>query len=124
MHPETGARALFVNPQFTTRIRGLKDDESNTVLQFLYRQASVPENQLRVKWRPDTVVMWDNRSVQHYAVHDYFPQSRKMDRITVAGDAPVGVDGPYTPEAPSDDHPRLRKGTRAGAGPTRQFERG
>jgi taurine dioxygenase len=124
VHPETGARSIFVNPQFTTRIRGLKDDESQTILQFLYRQASVPECQLRVKWRPNTVVMWDNRSVQHYAVHDYYPQPRKMDRITVAGDAPIGVHGDYVPEERSDNHPWLTKGSKTSSGPTRQFERG
>jgi taurine dioxygenase len=124
VHPETGARALFVNPQFTTRIRGLKQDESDTVLQYLYRQASVPEYQLRVKWAPDTVVMWDNRSVQHYAVHDYYPQPRKMDRITVAGDAPRGVAGSFAPEEHLDNHPQILKGVRAaGAGPKRQFDR-
>ena len=124
VHPETGCRSLFVNPQFTVRIRGVKEDESVTMLNYLYRQAAVPEYQLRVKWHPNTVVIWDNRSVQHYAVHDYYPRSRTMDRITVAGDAPVGVAGPYTPEAPSDHHPALTAGVRASARPVRQFERG
>ncbi|WP_428493628.1 TauD/TfdA dioxygenase family protein [Rhodopila sp.] len=124
VHPDTGCRSLFVNPQFTVRLRGVKEDESVTMLNYLYRQAAVPENQLRVKWRPNTVVIWDNRSVQHYAVHDYYPQSRTMDRITIAGDAPVGVAGPYMPEAPFDHHPALTTGVRASARPARQFERG
>ena len=53
--------------QFCVRIKDLKADESDTLLEFLYRQATIPEYQLRVKWQPNTLVMWDNRSVQHYA---------------------------------------------------------
>ncbi|HYD57703.1 MAG TPA: TauD/TfdA family dioxygenase, partial [Burkholderiales bacterium] len=98
VHPVSGRRAIYVNPQFTVRIRDLKEDESQALLSFLYAQASVPEYQLRVKWQPDTVVMWDNRSVQHYAPHDYYPQRRTMERVTISGDKPVGVTGSYTPE--------------------------
>ena len=89
---------LYVNPQFSVRIRDLKEDESHALLQFLYAQASVPEYQLRVKWQVDTVVIWDNRSVQHYAPHDYYPHRRMMERVTITGDIPVGVTGDYTPE--------------------------
>ena len=76
VHPVSGRRVIYVNPQFTMRIRGLKDDESLALLQFLFAQAAVPEYQLRVKWQPDTVVLWDNRSAHHYAPHDYYPQRR------------------------------------------------
>ena len=71
VHPVSGRRVLYVNQQFCVRIKDLKSDESDTLLHFLYRQATIPEYQLRVKWQPNTLVMWDNRSVQHYAVHDY-----------------------------------------------------
>ena len=98
VHPVSGKRVIYVNPQFSMRIRGVKEDESAALLDFLFRQAHVPEYQLRVKWQPDTVVLWDNRSVQHYAPHDYYPQRRTMERITIAGDAVVGVSGPYTAE--------------------------
>ena len=98
VHPVSGRRAIYVNPQFTLRIRDLKDDESKALLDFLFAQASVPEYQLRVKWEVDTVVMWDNRSVQHYAPHDYYPQRRTMERVTVEGDAPINVEGEYAPE--------------------------
>ena len=60
--------------------------------EFLYRQATIPEYQLRVKWQPNTLVMWDNRSVQHYASHDYYPARRTMERVTVKGDRPKGVE--------------------------------
>ena len=59
------------------------------LLQYLLRQATIPEYQLRVHWRPDTLVIWDNRSTQHYAVQDYFPAVRRMMRATVIGDRPV-----------------------------------
>jgi taurine dioxygenase len=122
VHPVSGRRAIYVNPQFTVRIRDLKDDESQALLNFLYAQASVPEYQLRVKWQPDTVVMWDNRSVQHYAPHDYYPQRRTMGRVTITGDKPFGVTGDYTPEAvdglgvPNPRGPAKKP-------PVRQFER-
>ena len=99
VHPVSGRRVIYVNPQFTTRIRGLKTDESNALLQFLYAQAGIPEYQLRVKWQVNTVTLWDNRSVHHYAPHDYYPQRRTMERVTITGDIPVGVSGEYTPEA-------------------------
>ena len=70
VHPVSGRRILYVNQQFCVRIKDLKADESDTLLAFLYRQATIPEYQMRVKWKPNTLVMWDNRSVLHYAAHD------------------------------------------------------
>lgn len=122
VHPVSGRRILNVNPQFTVRIRDLEEEEGAMVLAFLYRQAQVPEYQLRVKWEPHTVVMWDNRSVQHYAPHDYYPQRRTMERVTVAGERPVGVQGPYAPETVPGKETRPVAGLR-GRRPTRQFER-
>lgn len=103
VHPESGRRILYVNPQFTVRLIGVEQEESDMILNYLYSQANVPEYQLRVKWRPNTVVMWDNRSTQHYAPHDYFPQRRALDRVTVAGTEIVGVTGPYAPATIADD---------------------
>jgi len=125
VHPVTGRRILNVNPQFTVRIRGLKDDESQMILNYLYGRAQVPEYQMRVSWRPNTVVMWDNRSVHHYAPHDYYPQRRTMERVTVAGDPVVGVSGPYTAEQGVAALPD-GKGVRVappGKRPIREFER-
>ncbi len=121
VHPVSGRRILNVNPQFTVRIAGMKEDESRSVLEFLFRQAHMPEYQLRVRWQPDTVVMWDNRSVQHYASHDYYPQRRTMERVTIAGDKVVGVTGDYTPEA--DAGQVVPASPSAGRRPQRAFER-
>jgi taurine dioxygenase len=86
-HPDTLQRVLFVNRQFTLRIVGMSDFESRELLEILYAQSGIPEYQFRLKWRPGTVAVWDNRSCQHYAVNDYYPERRHMERVAVAGDA-------------------------------------
>jgi taurine dioxygenase len=96
-HPETFQRVLFVNRQFTLRIKGLSDDESRSLLELLYGQASVPEYQFRLKWQPGTVAIWDNRSCQHYAVNDYYPNNRHMERVAVAGNTEPYFDASVTP---------------------------
>ena len=125
VHPVTRKRILNVNPQFTIRVRDMKEDESSHLLQFLYRQALVPEYQLRVKWQPNTVVMWDNRSVQHYAPHDYYPQRRLMERVTIVGERPIGVSGPYAAESAPDKDGRKRAvtGSKSDRSVRRAFER-
>ena len=122
IHPVSGRRVLYVNPQFSIRIRDMKDDESASLLNYLFQQAHVPEYQLRVKWQPDTVVVWDNRSLQHYAPHDYYPQRRSMERVTVTGDVPVGVSGAYTAETVAGNGMVNPSGPPKKA-PVRQFER-
>jgi taurine dioxygenase len=87
-HPETGRRTLYVNAAFTQHIVGLEPDESTALLELLYRQASYPEYQCRFRWTAGALAIWDNRSTQHYATSDYFPQRRVMERITVIGDRP------------------------------------
>jgi taurine dioxygenase len=86
-HPETGRLTLFVNAMWTKRILGLDPEESDALLLHLCAQATVPEYQCRIHWSPDTVVFWDNRAVQHYAVSDY-TEPRLMIRSTLRGDAP------------------------------------
>ncbi len=88
-HPETGKKALFVNPLFTSRIEDLSPVESRHLLEFLYQHLSTEEFTVRLNWQPDTVVIWDNRSTQHKPVNDFFPQLRKLHRVTIAGDRPV-----------------------------------
>ena len=90
-HPVTGAKILFVNPQFTIAIKGMDERESRSLLDTLFHQALVPEYQFRHRWAPHTLVMWDNRSTQHYAVHDYYPQRRYMERVTIKGGPVIGV---------------------------------
>ena len=91
IHPVSGRKVLFVNPQFTIAIKGMDERESRSLLDTLFHQALVPEYQFRHRWAPHTLVMWDNRSTQHYAVHDYYPQRRYMERVTIKGGPVIGV---------------------------------
>jgi taurine dioxygenase len=88
-HPETGRKTLFVNTNFTRRVLDMDPTEGNALLHLLYQQADRPEVQCRVRWQPGTVVMWDNRAVQHYAASDYYPARRVMERVAIVGDTPV-----------------------------------
>jgi taurine dioxygenase len=88
-HPVTGRKSIYVNPQFTLRIESLEPAESRAILDVLFAQARVPEYQFRIRWTPGTIVFWDNRSTQHYAANDYYPQRRRMERTAVVGDVPV-----------------------------------
>ena len=85
-HPATGRPLIYANVSYTSRITGLEPDESRAVLKQIYELIDKPDFQVRVKWRPGTVVMWDNFATQHYAVGDHFPAHRQMNRITVARD--------------------------------------
>ncbi len=88
-HPVTGARCIYVNPQFTIGIEGLNTDESNVLLKLLFEQVHVPEYQFRFRWTEGAIVFWDNQSTQHYAANDYYPDRRRMERTAVCGEAPV-----------------------------------
>ncbi len=87
-HPVSGRKGLFVNPTFTTRIVELCPHESDAVLALLYRQIEQPEFQCRFRWEPGSVAFWDNRSAQHHAMWDYYPNRRRGLRVTIKGDAP------------------------------------
>ncbi len=87
-HPETQRKCLFVNSGFTTRIDGLEENESRSILDLLFDHIRTPEFQCRFRWRPNSVAFWDNRSTQHYASWDYFPHSRLGYRVTVKGTRP------------------------------------
>jgi taurine dioxygenase len=97
-HPETGEKILFVNA-FTTHITNYHTPErvrfgqdanpgAGNLLSYLISQAYVPEFQVRWRWQPNSVAIWDNRSTQHYAVMDYPPCHRKMERAGIVGDVP------------------------------------
>ena len=87
-HPETGERAIYVNNGFTSHIEGLSKEESDWLLDHLYKTAWDVEIQCRFRWQPGSVAFWDNRVCQHLAVSDYFPARRVMERVTIAGDRP------------------------------------
>ena len=95
VHPETGERALFVNPFFTESIVGLTGSESHRVLHLLYEQMLKPDNIVRFRWAPGSIAFWDNRATAHRAPTDVQASGfdRYMERITIAGDVPVGPDG-------------------------------
>ena len=92
IHPVSGRKALFVNPQFSVGIKDMDERESRWLLDLLFQQASVPEYQYRHHWTPHTIAMWDNRATQHYAIHDYYPQRRYMERVTIKGGPVKGVE--------------------------------
>ncbi|MFM0211497.1 TauD/TfdA family dioxygenase [Paraburkholderia sediminicola] len=104
IHPETGEKILYVNEAFTTHLSNYGRTTARDyrigfdyklaemdLLQYLFRQAQAPEYQVRLKWQPNTIAFWDNRSCQHYAVQDYFPAPRHMMRATVIGDRPISA---------------------------------
>jgi taurine dioxygenase len=87
-HPVTGRKSIYVNVAFTSHIRGLRREESDQLLRYLYRRAWLPEHQCRFRWARHSLALWDNRCVQHYAVSDYWPERRVMERVTIVGDRP------------------------------------
>lgn len=87
-HPVSGRKLVYVTRSFTSEIKDLPEDESRWVLDFLFDHVKRPEFQVRFKWTPNAVAIWDNRSTQHYAVNDYLPARRRMHRIGIAGDRP------------------------------------
>ncbi len=91
VHPMTGRKSLFVNPQFTLYIKGMEETESRALLDTLFRTLNTLEHHYRHRWQPNMVVFWDNRWTQHAAVHDYYPQRRLMERVTIKGERPRGT---------------------------------
>ena len=84
-HPQTGKKALFVNPTFTLGFDGWSDEDSKPLLNYLYSHATKPEFTCRFKWEEGSIAFWDNRSTWHLAVNDYHGQRRLMHRITING---------------------------------------
>lgn len=88
-HPDSGREILYVNPAFTLHFEGMSRQESLPLLGELFAIATRPENIIRVRWRPGTITIWDNRSTWHTAENDYHGHARTMHRITLTG-APLG----------------------------------
>ena len=88
-HPETGRKALYVNPAHTASFAGMSEDESRPLLQFLFGHCARPEFTCRFQWEVGSLALWDNRCAMHNPVNDYHGFTRRMHRITLAGDTPV-----------------------------------
>ncbi len=87
-HPETGRKALYVNPGHTLSIGGFNEAESAPIFDYLYKQQTRPEFTCRFRWSVGSLAFWDNRATQHYPLNDYHGYRRAMQRITLAGDRP------------------------------------
>ena len=86
-HPFSGKPALYVNPQFTTKINALDEDEGQQLLEQLYKHCLDDAFVYRFQWQENTVAFWDNRASWHRALNDYAGERRLMHRITVEGSA-------------------------------------
>lgn len=89
VHPVTGKKALYVNSSYTRSIVGVPDVESRHILNMLFDHVQLPEFQVRFKWEPGSVAIWDNRATQHYAPNDY-RDLRRLRRVQIDGDVPRG----------------------------------
>lgn len=87
-HPDTGRKALYLSRSHTTHFKGMTEEESAPLINYLSQHQARPEFTCRVRWTPGTLTVWDNRCTQHNAVNDYHGQRRRMRRLTV---------GPQTP---------------------------
>ena len=105
-HPETQAPVLFVNEPFTEKINELSPRESTAILDMLYRHIEANTRfHCRVRWQKQTLVLWDNRAVHHHAVWDYYPETRRGERVTVRGDAALVAFQPMAGENTTRNQP-------------------
>ena len=88
-HPDTGRKALYVCRAFTQHFVDMTTAESRGLLEFLYERSARPDFTYRHRWEQGDLVMWDNRSLLHYAIHDHGDEPRLLHRITVQGEVPV-----------------------------------
>ncbi|BAZ32138.1 taurine catabolism dioxygenase TauD/TfdA [Cylindrospermum sp. NIES-4074] len=112
VHPETGERALYVNPGFTSHILDVSRQESDLLLELFFNQITKPAYTTRFRWNNGDIAFWDNRATAHLAPQDldHLEVERVLYRTTITGDVPVGVDGfrsqvvegePFGTEVPS-----------------------
>ncbi|HTO54953.1 MAG TPA: TauD/TfdA family dioxygenase [Myxococcota bacterium] len=92
VHPETGERVLFLGG-FARSIAGVSAGDSKALLSLFHKHVTRPENTVRWRWRPGDVAFWDNRATQHRAIADFGREPRQLQRVTIAGELPVGIDG-------------------------------
>jgi alpha-ketoglutarate-dependent taurine dioxygenase len=107
VHPETGERALFVSPTFLRYIVGVSPEESRRIVNLFFQQITRPEYTVRFRWQKGSIAFWDNRATAHLGPQDIdnIEHERKLHRITLVGDIPVGVDG--VPSKPIQGEPLL-----------------
>ncbi|WP_406341042.1 TauD/TfdA dioxygenase family protein [Streptomyces sp. NBC_01578] len=92
VHPETGERVLLLG-NFVQRIAGLTGRDSRALIDLFQSHIERPENTVRWQWQTGDVAIWDNRATQHYGVDDSDTHDRRLRRVTVDGDVPIGTDG-------------------------------
>ena len=95
-HPDTGAKALYVNEHFTRRLVEMNAEESDTLLRFLTAWVQKPRFTVRYRWAEGTIAMWDNRCTQHFVLND-FEGERVIQRVTIMGDKPEGAPPRWEP---------------------------
>ena len=88
-HPETGRKGLYASRGHTENFRGMTPVESKPLIDFLADHAVRPEFTCRMRWEPGTLIFWDNRCTQHFAINDYAGERRRMHRVTLVGDHPA-----------------------------------
>ncbi|MEV7413902.1 TauD/TfdA family dioxygenase [Streptomyces sp. NPDC089919] len=115
VHPETGERTLLLG-NFVERIAGLSGRDSRALLDLFQAHVELPENTVRWQWQPGDVAIWDNRATQHYGVDDSDAHERKLRRVTVDGDVPVGPDGAASRLLEPAEIPAPPFGAASGAG--------
>ena len=91
VHPETGRKNLFVNPNFTVAIKGMYGLQGQGLLRMLYDHMTQYEFICRYRWQPGTLAFWDNRATMHYGIYDYGAERRVMHRVTLRGERPAGL---------------------------------
>jgi alpha-ketoglutarate-dependent taurine dioxygenase len=125
VHPETGERALFVNPSRTSHVLGMSPVESRKLLELLFEELTRPQYTVRFTWGPGSVAVWDNRSTAHLAaadidhLADVQGAERVMHRVSTVGEIPVGPDG-FTSYAVTGDplrEPSTQPGQTTRTGP-------
>jgi alpha-ketoglutarate-dependent taurine dioxygenase len=88
-HPRTGRKALYVTGAYFKRFEGWNEEESRALLEYLARLPHRLQYQCRIRWKPNTVIVWDNRFLQHCGIHDYENERRHLVRTTIIGERPI-----------------------------------